>query len=284
MGHFSFELVFIFLSILLPQQPIAAIELIEKLHCGKHTRCFLTSGCDPNANSDVGATYKKMSDQILQVELITKGYDTYGAIGFSKDRCMGNDYVIYCTPTGIFSGYNPSGHSPTRVFEDAMIKKSVTLVEHEQNDGYLVCRFNLSIYIPQVEDLADWYTLNQNLYLFMATGKSPRPGAITHRLSKFVKPLTVNLFAPLEPHEFDIWRKHQLPESETPACTNDHDQDHGVKDHDQSDQKNANKDDEQNQAHKYDYQIANNCEVKQAYGAGMLYSGILVLAKLSYLL
>jgi len=182
----------------LPKPPaVSAVQPIDTSTCGVTKGCF-----QPTLGSGTGvATYRPITGTTtIQIELsgpINPQFSAnYVALGFSADRTMGQDYVVYCTSqTGsiVSVGFNPFGHNHTLLTNN---NGRAVFIESGVVDGDLVCRFNLMTAVA-ISNLPAVRQLNTFLYLLMAVGQSPFPNVLTyHGTTKAIATTTVNVAHP----------------------------------------------------------------------------------------
>ncbi|WAR02266.1 FRRS1-like protein [Mya arenaria] len=168
--------------------------------------CDVTLNCFPSStecstNCDYLVTWRNVSDTEVEFSLKRKTTDTnyFIAIGFSKDRQMGDDSVVQCVSTdcvvGVRSSYNGAYKSNDLLDEKTF---GVSLVSGSYSGGVLSCTFNrtndadlLSVGSGRRRRAATYassfFNLNKEYFLLVAHGEANkgyiRPHSETPKIS-----------------------------------------------------------------------------------------------------
>lgn len=171
---------------------------IEFDQCGKTKGCFF--GPD-NCNSEVTCkyllTFREIAGNKIQFEMSGRteytARSSYIAVGFSKDKEMGDDSVIACVRdinTGeinIYASYNEIYRNNVR-FDLEAEEAGVDLQDTSYDNRIIKCRFTRDIKVrANVRGQEKWYKdrifdLDKQYYIFMANGPATANSIQRHDL------------------------------------------------------------------------------------------------------
>ncbi|VDN55774.1 unnamed protein product [Dracunculus medinensis] len=188
---------------------------MDKSKCGHSALCmFQPAGCNPKLDCTLGLILSiNDNDTILQIQSVAQKLFPpvalqYIAIGFSKDKIMGDDMVIECILSDQIEDSGPEvflshniGKSNDRIYLD---QSERSLYFHNVSsiviDGRLYCNYSIDIK-PQIREKKDRaWDLNDNFYIFGVTG-SAQPDDYTMNIHhiNITYPKLINFIMHVEP-------------------------------------------------------------------------------------
>lgn len=171
---------------------------IEFDECGKTKGCFFgPQGCNSEESCKYLLTFREIAGNKIQFEMSGRndysGRTSYIAVGFSRDRKMGEDSVISCVrdvntrKINIYASYNEIYRNNVRFDLDAE-EAGLELQDTDYDNGIIRCRFTRDIIVSaNVPGQEKWYKdrifdLNKPYYIFMANGPATANSIQRHSL------------------------------------------------------------------------------------------------------
>lgn len=155
-----------------------------KSGCGETKGCFFPNQCDPSQNCVQGVTYSKTSDTVITFELFAEARNAggaYVALGFSKDKSMGDDSVTECVYDGqnskLYLSHNDGKSTPERLTVPAA--EMPKLISGGLTDGFIICKFEHLVASSNDKVFA----LDQSYNLLVASGAASGSSISNHDFS-----------------------------------------------------------------------------------------------------
>ncbi|XP_033096811.1 putative ferric-chelate reductase 1 [Anneissia japonica] len=164
--------------------------------CGTTRGCFRSpEDCYPASACTFFVAWNRNSgnDSLIDFELSIAAVsgDTYGAVGFSENDKMPDSDVYVCRSDGTLQRYFTGGYGQGQV--TTRTNKGLSNITLDVVDGIIRCTFSRIINLDDGD--ADFPSLNNSLYIIVATSTRTGDTLDYHGESRWLTPKSVNLLA-----------------------------------------------------------------------------------------